>query len=212
MNVTYRRPRRKSMLGTRLSILHDNVELGHEDVQPPQEIKELKPTYEAKPIIETRMTRASRQDTESFSQVLSNIEILLERNSLTLKTLLQEREELEKIEQMLKDKINSAKDESETCKENQPPNEDTPTKFKAVSNKGNNQYDQNTPAKLFSIREGNRNEDEFVAPQNPAIDTMRSCIKFLKTPRPSRQARKSIMLTPHSFSFSIHKQFESLKE
>ncbi|XP_065212413.1 uncharacterized protein LOC135840027 [Planococcus citri] len=211
MNVTYRRPRRKSMLGTRLSILHDNIELGREDIQPPQENIEVKPVPDLKPYIETR-SRKAQEDSESFTQVLKNIEILLEKNSETLKTLLQEREQLEKIEQMLRNKINSSKDESETCKENQPPNENTPTKFKQKSNQGNNRSNENTPTKLFSTHEGNKNNDGFVAPHNPAIDTMRSSIKFLKTPRPSRQTRKSIMLTPHSFSFSIHKQFESLKE
>ncbi len=47
---------------------------------------------------------------------------------------------------------------------------------------------------------------------SPIIGEIRSTIKYLKTPRTSRNARPSVYLTPHSMSFSIKTQYEKLLE
>lgn len=132
---------------------------------------------------------------KSLEKVLKNINLLLENNSKAHDSLVEERDQLKKMEQLLREKLSldDKQKSDESCKENEPPSENT-SPMLCVNNKSDKLDDQST------------------VPQNQIINEMRSAIKFLKTPRPSRMSRKSIILTPHSMSFCIQKQFEDLLE
>lgn len=140
-----------------------------------------------------RLTHRKTVTNESFDKkMLNNIEVLLKKNADSFEVLQQERQQLLKMERMLKEKLQCDL-EAESTKENEAPNENTPSKLFLVPRE---------PDKLGNKTNG----------QNSIIEEMRSSIKFLKTPRPNRMSRKSIILTPHSMSFCIQKQFEDLLE
>lgn len=157
------------MLGTRLGTLRENVELR---LQKPKDEDDN-----------------SNVNVPVNTEVLNGIDVLLQKNSSSLQSLLQEREKLKEIEQVLKETFNSNRI-GKSGKENKPANEN-----------------------ISRSQPTSQHNNKISVAQNSIIEELRSSIKFLKTPiGPSRHGTKSIILTPRSMSFSIQKQIEDLLE